>query len=177
MDRKTGARQAVTGLFDDGDAAEQAYAACLRHGYELGEVNVVVSEGIRQKLLASEEEFKAELARRKAEGGELGGPTGGRVGLLVTVFAAVGAAVALPAIGFAAGPVAVALAAAGAAGAAGGLLALLADWGVPEEQQRGYEDAIKKGAVLMMVETRSQSDARALAEEWKRLGGRDIHYG
>ena len=46
-----------------------------------------------------------------------GGPGGGRVGILVTVFAAVGAAVALPATGFIAGPIAVALTAAGAAGA------------------------------------------------------------
>lgn len=126
----------VVGLFDTSGAAERAYVACLDRGYDLGQINVVVSEGTRKRLLISDDEIKAELAGREAEGGELGGPKGGRVGILVTVLAAVGAAVALPAVGFVVGPLAVALTAAGAAGVAGGLFAAFGDWGVPEEQVR-----------------------------------------
>ena len=168
----------LTGLFADGQSAERAYQACVDRGYEIGQVNVVISEGTRQRLLADEDEIKAEMAERKAEGGELGGPTGGRVGILVTIFAAVGAAVAIPAIGlFIAGPVAVALTAAGAAVVAAGLIGALGDWGIPADKIRGYESEIKKGAVLIMVTARSDADARQIAEEWKKLGGRDIHYG
>ena len=167
----------LTGLFADGQSAERAYQACVDRGYEIGQVNVVISEGTRQRLLANEDEIKAEMAERKAEGGELGGPTGGRVGILVTIFAAVGAAVAIPAIGFIAGPVAVALTAAGAAGVAAGLIGALGDWGIPADKVRGYESEIKKGAVLIMVTARSDADARLIAEDWKKLGGRDIHYG
>ena len=167
----------LTGLFGDGLSAERAYQACIDRGYEIGQINVVISEGTRQRLLANEDEIKAEMAERKAEGGELGGPTGGRVGILVTIFAAVGAAVAIPAIGFIAGPVAVALTAAGAAGVAAGLIGALGDWGIPADKVRGYESAIKKGAVLIMVTARSDADARLIAEDWKKLGGRDIHYG
>ena len=87
----------LVGIFDSGNAAERAYQACLEHGYELGQVNVVVSEETRKKLLQSDHEMKAELGTREAAGGELGGPKGGRVGVLVTVLAAVGAAVAVPA--------------------------------------------------------------------------------
>jgi hypothetical protein len=165
----------LTGLFETGAAAERAYRACVDRGYEVGEVNVIVSEGTRKKLLSTEDEIKAELAERKAEGGELGGPTGGRVGLLVTVFAAVGAAVAVPAIGFAAGPVAVALAAAGAAGVAGGLIAVAGDWGIPKERVKAYEAAIKRGAILMRVAARTPEDARAIAKEWERFGARELH--
>jgi hypothetical protein len=165
----------LVGIFDTPNAAERAYVCCLDRGYELGQINVVVSEGTRQKLLTSGNEAKAELAGREAEGGELGGPEGGRVGMLVTVLAAVGAAVAVPAIGFVVGPLAIALTAAGAAGAAGGLFAVFSDWGVPEKRLHGYEADVRKGAILMTVEAKSPADAAAIAEDWKKSGGRDIH--
>jgi hypothetical protein len=165
----------LVGIFDTANAAERAYVACLDRGYDLGQINVVVSEGTRQKLLTSGSDVKAELAGREAEGGELGGPEGGRVGMLVTVLAAVGAAVAVPAIGFVVGPLAIALTAAGAAGAAGGLIAMFSDWGVPENRLHGYEADVRKGAILMSVEARSAADAKAIAEEWMNSGGRDIH--
>ena len=165
----------VVGLFDTTDAGERAYLSCLDRGYDLGQINVVVSEGTRQKLLISDDEIKVELAGRDAEGGELGGPKGGRVGMLMTVLASVGAAVAVPAIGFVVGPLAIALTAAGAAGVAGGLLAAFGDWGVPEERVRGYEKDVRKGAILMSVEAKSASDAKAIAEAWAESGGREIH--
>ena len=165
----------LVGIFDTANSAERAYESCLSRGYELGQINVVVSEGTRQKLLASDSEFKAELATREADGGELGGPKGGRVGMLVTVLAAVGAAVAVPAIGFVVGPLAIALTAAGAAGAAGGLFAVFSDWGVPEERRHGYEADVRKGAILMTVEAKSAADAAATAEDGAQSGGRDIH--
>ena len=173
----TGDRRRLTGLFSSGDAAERAYQICIDRGHAVGDVNIVVSEGTRSKLLQSEEAIKAELASRKTEGGELGGPDGGRVGILVTIFAAVGAAVALPATGFIAGPIAVALTAAGAAGAAAGLVTALSDWGVPSDRVRHYEAGIRKGDILLMVEARSAVEARQIADEWKKLGGKDVIYG
>ncbi len=165
----------LLGVFDNPKDAEGAYQACLERGYEIGQVNIVVSEGTRQKLLASRSGSQVELGQHEAQGGELGGPKGGRVGMLVTVIAAVGAAVAVPAIGFAAGPLAVAFTAAGAAGVAGGLIAALGDWGVPVDRVRGYEKDIREGAILMSVDARSAADAGAIAEQWRELGGRDIH--
>lgn len=165
----------VVGLFDTTGEAERAYVSCLDRGYDLGQINVVVSDETRRKLLSSDNEIKAELASDEAEGGELGGPKGGRAGMLVTVLASVGAAVAVPALGFVVGPLAIAMTAAGAAGIAGGLLAVFGDWGVPEEQLRGYESDVSRGAILMTVETKSAADAKAIAEDWAEFGGRDIH--
>ena len=165
----------LVGIFDTANAAERAYASCLDRGYELGQINVVVSEETRRKLLTSDDENKAALATREAEGGELGGPKGGRVGMLVTVFAAVGAAVAVPAIGFVVGPLAIALTAAGAAGVAGGLFAAFGHWGVPHGRVRDYEADVRKGAILMSVEAKSAADAKAIADDWAKSGGRDIH--
>jgi len=175
--KATRAHARLTALFSSGDAAERAFQACIDRGHSIGDVNAVVSEGTRSKLLQTEEAIKAELASRKVEGGKLGGPGGGRVGILVTVFAAVGAAVAIPATGFIAGPVAVALTAAGAAGAAAGLISALSNWGVPVDRVRHYETGIRKGEILLMVEARSADEAREIADEWKSLGGSDVYYG
>jgi hypothetical protein len=166
----------LTGLFADGDAAERAFEVCVDRGHAVADVNVVVSEGTRKRLLAEGDEDKASLAKRKMEGGELGGPSGGRVGILVTVIAAVGAAIAIPTVGIIAGPLAVALTAAGTAGVAAGLISAFADWGVPADRVRLYEDGIRNGAILVLVEARSEAEARQIAEDWKKIGGRDIFY-
>jgi hypothetical protein len=170
-----GKRQMVTGLFKDAKSAERAYQACVECGYDIGEVNVVVSEDKRKELLSDTSETAALLASSKAEGGELGGPEGGRVSILITIFAAVGAALALPALGMVvAGPIAAALAGAGAAGLAGGLIGALGNWGIPQERVSHYETGIRDGGILMMVEARSDEDARKLEHEWKAIGGRDV---
>jgi hypothetical protein len=171
----SGNRRKVTGLFSDRESAARAYQACIERGYEIGEVNVVMSEDTRQRSFSDDSEIATLLARKKAEGGELGGPKGGRTEILVTIFAAVGAALALPALGFVvAGPIAVALTAAGAAGLAAGLIGALGDWGIPKERVRHYEAGIQEGGILMMVEARSEEDARQIAQQWNAIGGRDI---
>ena len=170
-----GTRRMITGLFSDRQTAESAYQACLEHGYDIDEVNVVMSEDTRKRLHSSDSETTTLLAGSKAEGGELGGPKGGRAEILVTIFAAVGAALALPAVGLvAAGPIAAALTGAGAAGLAAGLIGALGKWGIPEERVRQYETAIRDGGILMMVEARSDQDARDIEQQWKAVGGHEV---
>lgn len=166
-------RWLLTGLFPDVRRAERAYKVCVRRGYEIGSVNVVISEATRQKLVDNDSD--TELASREAAGGELGGPAGGRTGILITIFAAIGAAILVPGLGLVTGPIAVGLAAGGAAGLAAGLVSALGNWGVPDERIRGYEDAIRAGGILMMVEVTTDADARSIAKSWKLLGGREVH--
>jgi hypothetical protein len=176
MTTSSSGKRRLTGLFTDIHRAERAYQACVDRGYEIGQINVVVSEKTRRQLVADDSEITTEMARRKAAGGELGGPTGGRLGILVTIFAAVGVVFMLPALGFVlAGPISVALAAAGAAGVAAGLIGALGDWGIPEERIQQYEAGIRDGGVLIMVEARSDDDARQIEQQWKKIGGRDIY--
>lgn len=168
-------RRRVTGLFRDGEAAERAYQACVERGYRIGDVNVLMSEDTRQRLVADDSAVTTLLAGRKAEGGELGGPKGGRLEILLSIFAAVGAVLALPALGFVvAGPVAAALAGAGAAGLAAGLIGALGDWGIPDERARRYEAGLQQGGILMMVDARSDEDARHIEQQWNAIGGRDV---
>ena len=51
MTASSGGKRMVTGLFDDAASAERAYQACMERGYELGEVNVLMSEVDAQALL------------------------------------------------------------------------------------------------------------------------------
>lgn len=165
----------VTALFSDGPSAARAYQACAERGYEIGDVNVLMAEDTRNRFLADDSEIMNLLARREAEGGELGGPRGGDIEIVVTIVAAVGAALAIPALGLVvAGPLAAALAGAGAVGLAGGLIGALGDWGIPRERVRKYEAGIGEGGTLMMVEASSDEDARQIQQEWRAIGGRDV---
>ena len=168
-------RWLLSGLFPDTRRAEPAYKVCLRRGYEIGAVNVFISEATRKKLVDNETGISTELASREAAGGGLGGPAGGRTGILITIFGAVGAAIVVPGLGLVTGPLAVALAAGGAAGLAAGLVSALGNWGVPDERIRGYEEAIRAGGILMMVEVTNDADSRSIAKSWKLLGGQEVH--
>jgi hypothetical protein len=164
----------VTAVFDGPEAVEQACEIAAGHDYAIGDVNVVMSEETRRHYLA-QPGAQIEIAKHSAEGGALGGPTGGRVGIAIAIAAAVGAAIAVPGLGFAAGPLAVAAASAGAAGLAAGLVGAIAHWGLPEPRVAEYEQEIAAGRVLIGVQTRTEEDARAIAREWEDIGGRAVH--
>jgi hypothetical protein len=166
----------VTGLFSDASDVERAYRSVVARGYDGADVNVLMSDATRQRVLEHEPQVSAELTKKSAEGGALGGPAGGRIGIAISIAAAVGAALVVPALGLvAAGPIAAALTGAGAAGLAAGLIGALGDWGVPEERVRRYEAAIRDGGILMAVRTRSAADARDIASAWQAAGARDVH--
>lgn len=166
----------VTGMFGDTESAERAYQAVLDRGYDKDDVNVVMSDDTRKKYFAEDRPIETELARREAEGGELGGPKGGRLAVVIPIIAAVGAAIAIPGLGLvAAGPIATAVAAAGAAGAAAGLIGLLSDWGIPEERVRHYEEGIHDGGILISLKAHSRDDARAIGRQWETEGARHVH--
>jgi hypothetical protein len=166
----------VTGMFRDGASVERAYGAVTRLGYDKDDINVVMSDETRKRYFSEHRPVDTDLARKTAEGGELGGPKGGRIGILLPILAAVGTTVALSGVGLiAAGPIAAALAGAGATGLAAGLIGAMADWGIPEERLRQYEADIHDGGILVGVKSRSQEDSLRIAELWTSLGGQRVH--
>jgi hypothetical protein len=170
-----GDRKMVTGIFHDSASVERAYEAATGFGYDKGDINVVMSDDTRKRYFSEDRPIDTDLARKTAEGGELGGPKGGRISILIPILAAVGTTVALSGLGLViAGPVAAAIAGAGATGLAAGLIGALADWGIPEERLRQYEAEIHDGGILVGVKSRSTEDARRIAERWSAIGGRHI---
>src|SRR5690554_5074615 len=95
-----------------------------------------------------------------ADGTTWGGALGGVAGLLAGV-----GALAIPGIGpiIAAGPLAGVLSGAVTGGVAGGLI----DLGIPEERGRHYEENLKQGGVLAVIETSSDKvdDASEILRE------------
>lgn len=166
----------VTALFRSPDAAERAYRAAMALGYEDADINVVVSDTTRDRLLtdARHPNLSSNAAESKdqpTKGADLGGPTGGMFGTIAPIIAAVGTAVLVPGLVFA-GPIAIALTAAGAVGIAGGLIGALKDWGIPQDRVREYEAAVRDGAILVGVKARSAEDTQQLEQKWRAEGGR-----
>jgi len=179
---KLGTDRMVTGLFEDRTSAERAYLAALGRGYSRQDVNVIVSDEARQRYFPSGDSANDDLASRAAEGpetpsggSELGGPAGGTLATIAPAVAAVGAAVLIPGL-ILAGPVAIALTAAGTVGLASGLIGALAKWGIPQDRVQQYEDAVRKGGILLGIDARSADDARFLEAQWKACGGKLVHF-
>lgn len=170
----------VTALFRNLDAAERAYRAAEALGYQTADINLVIADATRDRLLAERggahshlSHNAAESAEKPPKGADLGGPTGGALGTIAPVIAAVGTVALIPGLVFA-GPIAVALTAAGAVGLAGGLIGALKDWGIPHERVRDYEGAVRDGAILIGVKAHSAADATELEKQWRAEGGRFV---
>lgn len=167
--------QMVTGLFEDRDQAEQAYASATRRGYDKNDVNVAMSDETRRKYFSDSSSAGTELGSKAAEGAGIGGAIGGTVGAIAAAVTAVGTSIALPGLGLIiAGPIAAGLAGAGAGGIAGGVMGALVGWGIPEERVKLYETGIKKGGILMGVKPRSDEDAAYFEQQWKTGNGRYV---
>jgi hypothetical protein len=46
---------------------------------------------------------------------------------------------------------------------------------IAEARIRQYEAGIQDGGIVMMVEARSDDDARQIEQDWKILGGHDVY--
>jgi hypothetical protein len=174
----------VTGLFKDKDSAERAFQSVVDLGYDKDDVNVAMSDDVRQRHFAAHGPANDDSATTAldeavaAEGDaaykDLGGPVGGTVSTLATIVGAVGVLL-IPGVGIAAGPVAIALAASAATGAVLGLMATLLKWGIPESRAEQYEAGVRAGRILLGVQARSEADAMQIHRRWQDIGGEHVH--
>lgn len=165
-----------SGLFEDQTSAESSYQAALNKGYKPNEINVLMSEDTRKKYLDSHPGStvaETETGDKSMEGLAMGGALGGTVVGVLAALVALSTTIVIPGIGLIiAGPLAAGLVGAGAGSIAGGLLGALIGAGIPEEHARIYAQGIKKGGVVILVN--SHEDDEALLTEWKKNKGRDI---
>jgi uncharacterized membrane protein len=150
----------VVGLFENYMDADSAVSELNNRGFTRNEISVAARDNaIRDRLVAGET-GKERAVAESAGAGAIGGATlGGLAGLLVGL-----GALAIPGIGpvVAAGTLATTLAStaagAGIGAAAGGLIGALVGMGIPEEDATFYAEGVKRGGVLVTVQT---SDDRA----------------
>ena len=147
----------VAGLFDQYEDADRAIRALYNYGVTTNEINVVTrAETLqgRSDYPVTESPERASVLSTAAVGGAA---TGGLIGLVAGV-----AALLLPGIGpvITVGSVATALgltaAGAGIGAAAGGLIGALSDLGLPEEETNVYAEGIKRGGILVTVQTEEE---------------------
>ena len=176
----------VTGLFKDKDSAELAFQSVVDLGYDKSDINVVMSDEVRQRYFlahnpTSDDPGTTDLEEKTAAAdinnpanNTWGGPVGGTMGTLAPVVAAVGVLL-IPGFGLVAGPVAIALAAAAATGVAIGLMGVLMNWGIPDSRVEKYEAGLRAGGILLGVKAHSDADARQIRQRWKESGGEHVH--
>ena len=159
-------RPLITGVFPDRDSAEKGYSSLSTRGYTTKDIDVVMSEDTKKRHFTAAG-TETELGNKAAEGAGVGGAVGGTVGAIAAAVAAVGSNLVIPGLGLVvAGPLAAALAGAGAGAATGGIVGALVGWNIPEERVKKYDEAIRKGGIVMGVRPRNDADAAYVEQSW-----------
>jgi uncharacterized membrane protein len=150
----------VVGLFENYSNADRAVSELSSHGFSRDEISIAARDAaIRDRMATGESGKERAVAESAGAGAVGGGVLGGLTGLLVGI-----GALAIPGIGpvVAAGTLAATLGStavgAGIGAAAGGLIGALVGMGIPEEDAHFYAEGVKRGGVLVTVQT---SDDRA----------------
>ncbi len=130
----------IPALFENHDEASRAVQDLVSHGFARNDISVMARNGTRPNGHSG-------LAR----GAGLGAAAGGISGLVIGA----SALLAVPAIGLAISVPALisTLLGAGVGAATGGLLGALTKLGIPKEQAHYYSEGIRRGGVLVAVET------------------------
>ncbi len=149
----------VLAVFRDQNDANEAVKALRNAGFDR-EISVLTKDrnhgrGNQENNDAGETTMGVDTGG-VGDGVTAGGVLGGLTGL------AVGAgALVVPGFGplIAAGPIAGLLSGAATGGIAGGLL----DWGIPEEEGRQYEEDVRQGKTLVVVEANDKKKDEAIS--------------
>jgi hypothetical protein len=136
----------VVGVFDTEQEAIAAIDELLKRGYSKNEISVI---GKHVDHVTGE--TGAAVEESAATGAIAGGALGGVTGLLAGA-----GALAIPGIGplIAAGPIAASIVGAVTGAGLGGLTGALVGMGIPDEEAEFYENSIKEGKILVLVEKR-----------------------
>jgi uncharacterized membrane protein len=155
----------VIASFSQRDSAERAINDLRGKGFER-DISILAKDEKGGKGDADKYSARFTGGDPVTDGVGTGGVVGGLLGL-----AAGAGALAIPGIGplVAAGPIAGILSGAATGGIAGGL----ADYGIPKEKSRFFEEKIKQGDVLVMVRC-DDNKAQEASGVLTRYGGRDV---
>lgn len=152
----------AAGLFYSRDEAEGAVRALKDAGYDMDRVSVIAKDADK----IGGHDTTQEVGNKADEGAATGAVTGGALGGITGLLVGLGA-LAIPGIGpillagAEATAIATTLAGAGIGAAAGGLIGALIGLGIPEEKAKIYNDRVKGGSFLVIVNGTAAEIARA----------------
>jgi len=145
--------QTVSATFKTDTAARETIHKLDQAGFTEKQVSLVAAD------TSVGQSFNLEKDSKAAEGGTVGGATGGLLGVLIGGLAATGA-VAIPGVNVLVSGAGIAAAAGAGVGAlGGGIVGGLIGMGIPEYEAKRYEDEIKNGAILVVVEAEDNDRA------------------
>ncbi len=159
----------VYGVYSDRKDVEKTIGELKEQGFGSSDISVVFPNPDMSK------EFAVEKSTKAPEGALAGGSTGLVIGGTLGWLAGIGT-LAIPGIGplLAAGPIVAAVAGAGVGSAIGGMAGALIGLGVPELEAKRYEEAIKKGRILVSIHCQDMREAEKARKALDDSGAKEI---
>lgn len=143
-------KRTIVGVFTEEEAAVNAYHQLIELGFDRDEISVLAENPERYHVNS---ELDVTPPHDMGKGAATGAITGGMVGGFGALIASIGA-LAIPGIGpfLAAGPIAATITGLLAGGAVGGALGALLGLGINKDEAKLYEENLKDGSILVIVE-------------------------
>jgi hypothetical protein len=170
-------KKMVTAIFGNRIDSEQAFDYLYARGYQDSEINVLMSDKTRSSFYSEEDSEKHRAGSLATEGMGVGGAIGTAVGAGLAAIAAIGTSIAIPGLGLIiAGPIAAALAGGGAGAVTGGAIGALVGAGMTEQNAKAYDEAVRKGGVVIAVVPHNTEDSSAIQKRFTELNGDNVCY-
>lgn len=154
----------IGGVFKEQEEANRAIRELKNKGYGKEDFSVFAKDkddvkGIGKETNVDVTKESSGRGKNAGKGLGIGAGTGGVLGGLTGLLLEIGL-LAIPGIGAvaAAGPLAATLAGAGVGAAGGGLVGALTGAGIPEEHAKEYEDHLKNGHIIVLVEEKGNAN-------------------
>jgi len=161
-----GVHKRAVGVFSTRRDVEHALHELKNAGFDMNRVSVITRDGERDDIAGAE--VRDRVGDKSDEGAAVGAVSGGAVGGLTGLLVGLGT-LAIPGIGpimlagAAATALATTLAGAGIGAVAGSLLGALIGLGIPEERAKVYDERVKRGQYLVIIDGTDAEIARAEA--------------
>lgn len=153
MDKKI-----IGGVFAHVEDTERAIRELKNHGYGTDDISVFAKDKSKVNVIEDETDTtvtsnKGGRGKSTGKGAGIGAASGGALGGLAGLVTGLGL-LAIPGIGqlAAAGPLAATISGAGIGAGSGGIVGALVGAGMPEEEAKQYEQHLKDGKTIVLVE-------------------------
>lgn len=161
-----GLHKRAVGVFSHRRDVEHALHELKKVGFDMNRVSVITQDGDKEDIAGAD--VSDRVGDQSDEGAKVGAATGGALGGLAGLLVGLGT-LAIPGIGpimlagAAATTLATTLAGAGIGAVAGSLLGALIGLGIPEERAKVYDERVKRGHYLVIIDGTEAEILRAEA--------------
>ncbi|BDI16739.1 hypothetical protein ANSO36C_25410 [Nostoc cf. commune SO-36] len=161
-----GIQKRGVGVFSNRRDVENALHELKSVGFDMNRVSVITQDGDRDDIAGAE--VRDRVGDKSDEGAKVGAATGGALGGLTGLLVGLGT-LAIPGVGpimlagAAATTIATTLAGAGIGAVAGSLLGALIGLGIPEERAKVYDERVRRGHYLVILDGTDAEIIRAEA--------------